>query len=151
MMTQIRGQQSNMAELNRHQERQVAFQTLFSLAMNPDADVQTVVQQVLNGDPEIEWAGPLPDQVLALVAGVTEQEAHLDLQISDHLASGWTLDRLGLTDLVLLRLALYEAQQGQTPTNVVINEALQLAHTFTDDQSRKFINGVLNNILTSDN
>ncbi|KRN30826.1 transcription antitermination factor NusB [Weissella halotolerans] len=138
-----------MAELNRHQERQVAFQTLFSLAMNPDADVKVVVQQVLNGDPEIEWQGALPEQVLTLVAGVTEQVDQLDVKISDHLAAGWTLDRLGLTDLVLLRLALYEAQLGQTPTNVVINEALQLAHTFTDDQSRKFINGVLNNILTA--
>ncbi|MCW0953672.1 transcription antitermination factor NusB [Weissella ceti] len=137
-----------MHELNRHQQRQIAFQTLFGLMMNPEAEAEVIVQQVLDGDPETVWEQDLPADVLAFVNGVRENEANLSVQIADNLASGWTIDRLNKTDLVLMQLALYEAQETDTPNNVAINEALQLAHEFTDEKSRKYINAVLNKVLT---
>ncbi|MBM7617979.1 N utilization substance protein B [Weissella uvarum] len=137
-----------MTKLNRHQARQVAFQTLYGLAMNPDAQVEDIVRQVLTGDPEIEWTGELPQDVIDLVNEVVANQNKLDLQISNYLTDRWTIDRLNPVDLSLMRLALYEAQTDAVPAKVAIDEALQLAHEFTDDESRKFINGVLNKALT---
>ncbi|WP_439819137.1 transcription antitermination factor NusB [Weissella paramesenteroides] len=137
-----------MTELNRHQIRQAAFQSLFGLALNPTADVDTTITQVLVGDPEIAWEDEIPADLTSVVLGVVAKQDELDLMITDHLSSGWTLDRLNTTDLVLMRLALYEAKFTDVPAKIAVNEALQLAHDFTDDKSRKFINGILNKSLT---
>ncbi|MCS9985030.1 transcription antitermination factor NusB [Weissella paramesenteroides] len=137
-----------MTELNRHQIRQAAFQSLFGLALNPTADVDTTITQVLVGDPEIAWEYEIPADLTSVVLGVVAKQDELDLMITDHLSSDWTLDRLNTTDLVLMRLALYEAKFTDVPAKIAVNEALQLAHDFTDDKSRKFINGILNKSLT---
>lgn len=137
-----------MTELNRHQIRQAAFQSLFGLALNPTADVDTTIIQVLVGDPEIAWEDEIPADLTSVVLGVVAKQDELDLMITDHLSSDWTLDRLNTTDLVLMRLALYEAKFTDVPAKIAVNEALQLAHDFTDDKSRKFINGILNKSLT---
>ncbi len=137
-----------MATLNRHQLRQAAFQSVFGLAMNPDTEVEAVVQQVLDGDPEITWEDELPTDLLDMVNGIIDHQDEFDLTISEHLADGWTLDRLNLADIVLMRLALYEVKYTETPAKIAVNEALQLAHDFTDDSSRKFINVILNKALT---
>ncbi|MDF8367594.1 transcription antitermination factor NusB [Weissella paramesenteroides] len=137
-----------MTELNRHQIRQAAFQSLFGLALNPTADVDTTITQVLVGDPEIAWEDEIPAELTSVVLGVVAKQDELDLMITDHLSSDWTLDRLNTTDLVLMRLALYEAKFTDVPAKIAVNEALQLAHDFTDDKSRKFINGILNKSLT---
>ncbi|MGK4145124.1 transcription antitermination factor NusB [Weissella paramesenteroides] len=137
-----------MTELNRHQLRQAAFQSLFGLALNPTADVDMTITQVLVGDPEIAWEDEIPADLTSVVLGVVAKQDELDLMITDHLSSDWTLDRLNTTDLVLMRLALYEAKFTDIPAKIAVNEALQLAHDFTDDKSRKFINGILNKSLT---
>lgn len=137
-----------MTELNRHQIRQAAFQSLFGLALNPTADVDTTITQVLVGDPEIAWEDEIPADLTSVVLGVVAKQDELDLMITDHLSSDWTLDRLNTIDLVLMRLALYEAKFTDVPAKIAVNEALQLAHDFTDDKSRKFINGILNKSLT---
>ncbi|MBU7557664.1 transcription antitermination factor NusB [Weissella paramesenteroides] len=137
-----------MTELNRHQIRQAAFQSLFGLALNPTADVDTTIIQVLVGDPEIAWEDEIPADLTSVVLGVVAKQDELDLMITDHLSSDWTLDRLNTIDLVLMRLALYEAKFTDVPAKIAVNEALQLAHDFTDDKSRKFINGILNKSLT---
>ncbi|MCM0583297.1 transcription antitermination factor NusB [Weissella diestrammenae] len=137
-----------MTKLTRHAIRQTAFQTLFGLSANPEANVSDVVLQVLAGDPEIEWTDEAPVEVVNLVENVRAHATEADLLISEHLAAGWTLDRLNRVDLELMRLAIYEATFGDVPTKVAVDEALNLARDFTDDTSSKFINGVLSKVLT---
>jgi N utilization substance protein B len=137
-----------MATLNRHQLRQAAFQALFALSANPDGDVTVTVDQVLAGDPEVAWDGEVPADLIKLINGVRDRESELDLTINEHLQTGWTLDRLNLADLTLMRLALFEVTYAGTDAKIAVNEAIELAKTFTDDNGRRFINGVLNEALT---
>ena len=58
----------------------------------------------------------------------------------------WTIDRLGFTDIAILRMAIYELIYSTTPDIVVINEAIELAKTYSDDKVVKLINGVLDKI-----
>ena len=61
----------------------------------------------------------------------------------------WTLQRLSKVDLMILRLAVYEIlHEDDVPNRVALNEALELAKTYSDDSSRKFINGVLSVIIS---
>jgi N utilization substance protein B len=129
-------------ELNRHQIRTRAFQTLFAMNANPEADRQVIYQQLLS-DEDGETA-VVPAYLEKLVAGVLEKQTELDDQIKKYLTTGWTLQRIAKTDLVILRIAFYELDyQSDIPKRVAVNEALELAKQFSDDRSRRFINGVL--------
>ncbi|WP_283583476.1 transcription antitermination factor NusB [Limosilactobacillus difficilis] len=131
-------------ETTRHKIRETAFQTLFALESTPDADRDTIYQNLLH----LKEGQQAPAYLGQLVNGVLEHKDTLDQQISGLLASGWTIERLVKADLVILRLGLYELQYEQSlPTAVAINEALELARTFSDEKSRKFINGVLGNFV----
>ena len=125
--------------LTRHALREEAFQVLFALQTNPDADLATIYQSIPHHDERA-----IPEYVQRLATGVSDRQAALDGQISSLLASDWTIDRLAKADLIILRLALYELQYvEEVPTPVAINEALELAKEFSNDQSQKFINGAL--------
>lgn len=81
--------------------------------------------------------------------GVAEKLEELDKKIKPYL-KGWTMDRIGKTDLAILRLAVYEIfYRDDIPYKVSINEAVELAKSFCDDSSPSFINGVLAGIINS--
>jgi N utilization substance protein B len=107
---------------------------------NPEESKESLYAQVLHLGPHEE----APEYLDQLVSGVLDHRQELDQLISSYLTGGWTIDRIVRTNLVILRIALYELQyEKDLPAAVVINEALELAKTFSDDKSRKFINGVL--------
>ncbi|WP_251546248.1 transcription antitermination factor NusB [Limosilactobacillus caecicola] len=125
---------------SRHTIRIAAFQTLFALQNNPDETKDELYAQVL----DLKSHEEAPAYLKQLVEGVESHQTELDDVISTYLTDGWTIQRIARADLVILRIALYELQnETDLPAAVVINEALELAKTFSDDKSRKFINGVL--------
>ncbi len=83
----------------------------------------------------------------AALDGIASHTSEIDDLIAAH-AKGWTIDRLANVDLCILRLSVYELTRlnQSIPTSVSINEALELAHTYSTPESVKFINGVLGNI-----
>lgn len=129
-------------EINRHAIRECAFQTLFALATDPEIDREAIYVDRLHLGEDDE----IPAYLVQLVDGVLANQDQLDAQIEAKLATGWSLQRLARPDLAILRLALYEMQYTEVPNAVVINEALQLAHDFSDEKSRRFINGVLGSV-----
>lgn len=58
-------------------------------------------------------------------------------------ADNWRLSRMAVIDRLVLRLAVYELLAAETPAAVVIDEAIELARTFSDEPSPRFVNGVL--------
>ncbi len=81
-----------------------------------------------------------------IVDGVVAQVEGLDERIRA-LAKNWEFSRIAKTDLALLRLAAYELlYRPDVPPVVVIDEALELAKTFSTENSRKFLNGILDKI-----
>ena len=85
-----------------------------------------------------------PDALTAeLVAGVGEHRERLDAAIAAR-AKGWTLDRMPVIDLNVLRIASFElAERPEVPVAVVLDEAVELAKRFSTDDSGRFVNGVL--------
>ncbi len=65
-------------------------------------------------------------------------------ELINSLAKGWSTTRMGKVDLTIIRLAVYEIKYDDTiPTKVAINEAVELAKKFGQDESAGFVNGVL--------
>jgi N utilization substance protein B len=78
-----------------------------------------------------------------LVRGVAARCDELDALIG-RFAKGWTIDRMPILDLAVLRLAVYELlADDDPPTGVVISEAVELAKRYSTPDSGRFINGVL--------
>lgn len=82
------------------------------------------------------------------LTGIFEHLAEIDAIISESLV-GYTLKRLSYVDRAIIRLAVYEMAFTQTPTEIILNEALELTHTYTDlgdQKSVAFNNRLLENI-----
>lgn len=81
-----------------------------------------------------------------IVMGVINNKKDID-SIANRYLDGWKMDRLGNTDQAILRMAIYEMLYTDTPGVVVIDEAVRLAKSFSDNDVRKMINGVLDKIF----
>ena len=88
-----------------------------------------------------------PDRFAAdLVTGVGDRQAEIDGLISGH-AIGWSIDRMPAVDRAVLRMATYELlARPDVPTAVVLSEAVELAGSYSTDESGRFVNGVLSAI-----
>lgn len=83
--------------------------------------------------------------VKEMVYGTITYKNEID-NLANKYMKDWTIDRLGFTDIAILRMAIYELIYSTTPDIVVINEAIELAKTYSDDKVVKLINGVLDKI-----
>ncbi len=85
----------------------------------------------------------LPSRAARLISGVMDHREELDgaiEQASEH----WSVARMPVIDRTILRLGLYELRfQPDTPTGVIVSEALRLAQTYSTERSGSFVNGVL--------
>ena len=80
-----------------------------------------------------------------LVEKVLKQKKKIDLKIA-HAAPEWPIENLNKIDLAILRLAIYELENEDTPPKVIIDEAVELAKEYGAESSSSFINGVLGTI-----
>ncbi len=80
-----------------------------------------------------------------IVYGVITNEDEIVKQANTYL-NGWTIDRLGFTDQAILKIAIYEFLYTDTPKIVCINEAIELAKKYSDDEVRKMINASLDKL-----
>ncbi|MBR3362866.1 MAG: transcription antitermination factor NusB [Bacilli bacterium] len=99
-------------------------------------DVDDVIMEVAKIDNEF---------IKEIVYGVTTYKNEIDKKANQYL-EGWTIDRLGNTDIAILRMGIFELLYTDTPDIVAINEAIELAKSYSDDDVRKMINGVLDKI-----
>ncbi len=101
-----------------------------------DYQVEHVIKEVLEVENEF---------VKDVVYGVITYQNEID-KTANHYMNNWTIDRLGNTDQAILRIGIYELLYTSTPEIVAINEAIELAKSYSDDEVRKMINAVLDNV-----
>jgi len=82
-----------------------------------------------------------------LAEGVEDAREELDETIAEHLRGGWTVDRIAPLDLNVMRVALFEIEEGGTPYEVAIDEAVEIAKEYCGADAPGFINGVLGAIV----
>ena len=81
-----------------------------------------------------------------IVRGTLDRQGEIDRLLSAH-AQNWRIERMTVIDRIVLRMAVYEMlAETQTPSKVIINEAIELARSFSGDEAVGFVNGVLDAI-----
>lgn len=130
--------------LSRHDIRKIAFQTLFALGSNPDANSEDIYQELLdedNNDSDLSYLNELVDD------GVLDHQSEIDMEITKYLRKNWNIGRLNKTDLIILRIAIFEIKYSDVASKIAVNEAVELAKEFSDDKSYKFVNAILQNLI----
>lgn len=124
--------------------RELALKLLFQVDVGglPVEEVLDIAREELDPSP-VDW-GYAEDRVRR----VTEHVETLDGQLRPFL-EGWRLERLAKVDRILLRLALYDLVEMGQPPGQVIDDIVEIAKKFSTEDSGRFINGVLGNILRS--
>lgn len=130
----------------RHHAREVALQMLYQWEVGRMSMVDVVRSRPMVADHPNQLAEALEAFVLRLAHGASSRVESIDPLISEA-ASGWRIERMNIVDRLILRLAVFEfLEERDTPATVIINEAIELARTFSTDESVAFVNGVLDAI-----
>jgi N utilization substance protein B len=127
----------------RHRAREAAVQMLYQWEVG-QTDVEEVITTFWSAN--LPGAEGAPEPVRTFAERVVRYTvSHLDKidPLITETAEHWRLSRMAALDRLILRLAIGEFLQADTPRNVIINEALELAKTFSGEESAKFVNGIL--------
>ena len=130
---------------SRRHAREIALQMLYlcdNCRVAPDDARITILSGI----------GILPMSVktfsMQLFDGIVSNKESID-RIIETSAENWELNRMACIDRNILRLAAYEiTDMKDTPINVIINEAVEIAKRYSTDESGKFVNGILDNMKT---
>ena len=99
-----------------------------------------------NVDDKIKEVSPIENEFIKdTVYGVITYKNEID-ELANKYLNNWSISRLGNTDQAILRMGIYELLYTDTPEVVSINEAIELAKAYSDDDVRKMINGVLDKV-----
>jgi transcription antitermination protein NusB len=103
-------------------------------------------QRDVTGRPLAELLGEARALTHELAEGVDGHREELDDIIAAH-AKGWTVDRIAPLELNVMRVALYEIEFTETPAEVAIDEAVELAKEYCGAEAPRFVNGILGAVV----
>lgn len=127
---------------NRTKAREYALQMLYQVDVTREPWQQTIEEFLVQT--------PVPEDVKAfarrLVEGTLIRLEEIDRLIASH-ADNWQLNRMAVVDRNILRMGTYELLHVEdVPPRVSLNESVELAKRFGDEESGKFVNGILDAI-----
>ena len=124
--------------MTRRQAREQAFTLIFEKSFHPEITVEEMISMA------VEARYLQTDEFAVLLAKTADEQQPVIDSIIENNAIGWKKDRISRVSLSLLRLALCEMLFiEEVPTNVSINEAVELAKLYASQEDAAFINGVL--------
>lgn len=128
----------------RHKARQYALQMLFQweIGRQSPARIEDGFWRIARAEKSTRTFAN------ELFEGVVKNASELDSFVAEHMEN-WRLERIALIDRAILRLGAHELCAGTAPPKVAVNEAVELAKTFSSEEAAGFVNGVLDAILHS--
>jgi transcription antitermination protein NusB len=126
--------------LSRREQRGLILHMLYAM---DSFDYQTSLTSLVDGfNRGFDLNIPLDGEAVTTAQAVIDARVQLDEEVLPFLAN-WRLERIGLFTKLILRFAVWELKQQQTPAMIVINEAIELAKCFAEHEAYRFVNGIL--------
>lgn len=133
--------------MTRTEGRTLAFELLYSLEIQRISGSEQEEQiEIFLKENDIKEQKVI-EYIKETISGITKQEEKITKMISENLKEKWDINRISKVNLVLLKLGIYEIVEIKLPYKVVVNEVVELAKKYGDDNSPSFVNGVLANII----
>lgn len=135
----------NKSEITRHQAREVAVQMLYQMDINEEGLVKNL-EKLHQERPELNLRGSFLSTILE---GTYQQVREID-ELVDENIDNWKMERIGKVERNIIRLAVYEIlYESDIPVAVSIDEAVELAKDFNDQEAGKFVNGILGKLTSA--
>lgn len=131
--------------MNRTEIREQAFKLIYSLEIQKKEDLEEAIELYIESN-EITNKNAI-EYIKDAIFGIEKNKEEIISSIEKNLKKDWKIDRISKIDLSILKLAIYEIKHTEVPYKVVINEAVELAKKYGEDNSRNFVNGVLASIV----
>lgn len=131
--------------MNRSEIREEAFKLIYSLEIQKKEPIEEQIELYIqsNGIDNKKAIEYIEDAV----NGIEKNKEVITEKIEKNLKQDWKIDRISKVDLAILKLAIYEIKYKDIPFKVVINEAVELAKKYGEDNSKNFVNGILASIV----
>ncbi len=130
--------------MNRSQMRELAFKLLYQIEIQKENDEETINLFCENNQIEDEEA---IKYITSIVNGIYKNKEEINKLIEKNLKSDWKIERITKINLALLKLSICEMMYNQIPYKVAINEVIELAKKYGDENAPNFINGVLASVV----
>lgn len=133
--------------MNRSETRKVAFEFLYSLELQKleKREYKEQINLFLEANQVTE--NKVKEYITDVTYGIERNKKEIIKQINEELSEKWEMSRLSKVSIVILKLAVYEILYKKLPYKVVINEAVELAKSYGDDNTPSFVNGILASIV----
>jgi len=131
--------------MNRSTMREQAFKLIYSMEImkTKELDEQIKLFFESNSIENQDAQKYIQDALL----GIEKNKETIETLIEKNLKKDWKMERISKVDLCILKLAIYEIKYKEIPFKVVINEAVELAKKYGEDNSKVFVNGILASIV----
>ena len=126
--------------LSRNDSRMLAMTILYQIELCKKKKIDYTKEELLK-----EYEEVMNDFTRSLIDGVLLHEEEI-IDLANKYLNNWNINRLGLTDAAIIKIAIYELLYTDTPTKVVIDEAIELSKDYSDEKVVGMINGVLDKI-----
>lgn len=125
---------------NRSELREIIMKVLYQISILEHTNLDYNIEELIKEQLEVE-----NEFVTSSVYGVLEHKEEIT-KLANQYLENWTLDRLNQVDQAIICLAIYELKYTDTPSIVVINEAVELSKKYSDEKVTKVINAILDGI-----
>lgn len=105
------------------------------------------ITEYLNSDKDLCADRNDYDYCLLMITSILNNIGKYQDEVAKHLKKNWSVDRLSKIELAILIVACYELLETDQSREIIINEAVELSKKYCDNDSYKFINGLLNKVV----
>lgn len=131
-------------DLSRREVRSLIYHVLYAME---SFDYQEPVEDIVaNFNRGFDLSIPLDSDVVTISRAVIAKRDELDELVKPHL-SNWRFERVSVSARLILRFAVWELTCTDTPSTIVINEAIELTKCFAETDAYRFVNGVLDSFV----
>ena len=130
--------------MNISKMREYAFELVFETEVQKEYNEELVKLFLENNEVEEKEA---KKYIRKMLEGIKENEEQIKAKIVENLKSDWTIERISKINVAILKVAIYEMLFKEVPYKVAINEAIELAKKYGDENSATFINGLLASVV----
>ena len=130
--------------MNRTKSRELAFKLIYEKEIQKEIGDEELKVFLESNEIEDE---KIKEYLKDILFGVSKNEEEITKLIKKNLKENWTIDRVSKINISLLKIAIYEMKYNKLPYKVAINEVIELAKKYSDEQASSFINGILASIV----
>lgn len=131
--------------MNRSAIRELAFRLIYSQEIQKEENIEEQIELFLEAN-EVQDQNAI-EYINDVIKGIEANKKEILELIEKNLKSDWKLERISKVNLSLLKLAIYEIRYKNLAFKIVINEVVELAKKYGEDQSKNFVNGILASIV----